>query len=114
MFEQTGQGGHVQQPQALCVLDTAFQLGATSRLSEIKERPGDARDRDAVACRAVLGMDAPRMMECDTLDALPGVTRDGDVHPGASVVKEPPQRSGTSVTQERAWAAGKYGSHGLP
>jgi hypothetical protein len=78
-------------------------------LSEIKQGPRNAGQRNAASRGSILGMRAANTVYADAAKAPAAAAGRRDMDSGAGVGEQPPHGGGTAVTQERFVAAGKYG-----
>jgi hypothetical protein len=102
----------IEQLQALRRLESAVELLRPDDLRQVKERPGDACDRDAVPDGTILSVEPASVQHDARSAATPTRGRDvGWVRHGR---EDPPEGSCASVAQQRCESASKNGSHPTP
>jgi hypothetical protein len=86
--------GHVEQPQALCLLEGAREAALIDDLGEVEQRPGDGGHRDAVEHGALTGMQRAHQVHVDVGVPVPAAAENRDVDRSAGARAKIPERSG--------------------
>lgn len=87
-LEDVRDRAEIKQPEPLGAIDGVQQLRRLDDGTEVKERPRQARDRDATTGREVLRVEHSRPVEPDAREAMPGAGS-RDLYPGRVLPDSP-------------------------
>jgi hypothetical protein len=105
---QAGDCPQVRQVEPVGVLEGPLELTRSHYFGQVQQGPRHAGDGNSLAHGAILVVQVPRSVQCDS-----GPSAAGPDHfdPRGAVPSQAPERRGASVAQDRVVSTGKHGRH---